>query len=262
MLKILTVLKSSKGSRFHKKKCCDTALHSNHVLKIRDMFKRYLTLEHEFFCLTDILDINCNTIPLEHNWPGWFSKLELFKIKGPVLYVDLDTIILNNLDSYILSLKDEQFCTLPLRWPNIRPCLDSRTPSNHKTNKVMSSIMYWSNDMSFLYEEFLKLPYWEHWSLDERDFRSDQEIINCLLTTRKHNCKWTMLPGFDSDICSYNYLLQKQISNLKRASTEDGVDDKRKRIAISQLKNHMWKNKKIIYFHGDPKPWDQTVIPY
>ena len=39
-------------------------------------------------------------IPLHHNWPGWFSKLEIFRpdlIAGPCLYVDLDSLILRPL---------------------------------------------------------------------------------------------------------------------------------------------------------------------
>lgn len=39
-------------------------------------------------------------IPLEHDWPGWWAKLELFRphiFAGPVLYLDLDTLIVGDL---------------------------------------------------------------------------------------------------------------------------------------------------------------------
>lgn len=36
-----------------------------------------------------------NRVPLKYNWPGWWSKMELFRpdIKGDVFYMDLDTTI-------------------------------------------------------------------------------------------------------------------------------------------------------------------------
>ena len=54
---------------------------------------------HRFVCLSDI-DVPCERIPLKHNWPGWWSKLELFRSElfdGPVLYLDLDTVVTGDL---------------------------------------------------------------------------------------------------------------------------------------------------------------------
>lgn len=36
--------------------------------------------------------------PLRNGWPGWWSKMELFGLPGPVLYLDLDTVIVGTLD--------------------------------------------------------------------------------------------------------------------------------------------------------------------
>ena len=33
----------------------------------------------EFICLTD-LDLDCQTLALDHDWPGWWSKIELFRL--------------------------------------------------------------------------------------------------------------------------------------------------------------------------------------
>lgn len=51
---------------------------------------------HRFICLSDI-DVPCERLPLINNWPGWWSKLELFRLTGPVLYFDLDTVITGDL---------------------------------------------------------------------------------------------------------------------------------------------------------------------
>tara|TARA_E500000331_G_C17256867_1_gene713456 strand:- start:719 stop:1336 length:618 start_codon:yes stop_codon:yes gene_type:complete len=53
-------------------------------------------IEVNFVCLSNNQD---TTTPLKYNWPGWWSKMELFRpdIKGDILYFDLDTVICNNL---------------------------------------------------------------------------------------------------------------------------------------------------------------------
>lgn len=55
---------------------------------------------HEFVCLTDVPGLGIWSIPLEHGWTGWWSKIELFRpglFDGPVLYLDLDTLVVGNL---------------------------------------------------------------------------------------------------------------------------------------------------------------------
>lgn len=56
----------------------------------------------DFVCLTDVvLGIEgVREVPLEHGWPGWWSKMELFRpglFTGPVLYADLDTLPVGDL---------------------------------------------------------------------------------------------------------------------------------------------------------------------
>lgn len=51
-------------------------------------------------CLTDMDVKSCEAIPLKHNWPGWFSKMELFRpdlFEGTCVYFDLDTLILGGI---------------------------------------------------------------------------------------------------------------------------------------------------------------------
>lgn len=60
--------------------------------------------EHRFVCLTDVQGVTPMwRAPLEHHWPGWWSKLELFRPglfeEGErVLYLDLDTLVLGSLE--------------------------------------------------------------------------------------------------------------------------------------------------------------------
>jgi hypothetical protein len=51
-------------------------------------------------CLTDAEgNITVPSIPLRHDWPGWWAKMELFApwIEGDLLYLDLDTIVTGDL---------------------------------------------------------------------------------------------------------------------------------------------------------------------
>jgi hypothetical protein len=59
----------------------------------------------DFVCLTDLLEIDgVETYPLLHHWPGWWSKIELFRYDD-VFYLDLDTVLLNDI-RYMLELDE------------------------------------------------------------------------------------------------------------------------------------------------------------
>jgi hypothetical protein len=53
-------------------------------------------------CLSDV-DVPCERIPLEYDWPGWWAKMELMRpdIEGDLLYVDLDTVITGDLSDFV-----------------------------------------------------------------------------------------------------------------------------------------------------------------
>lgn len=55
-----------------------------------------------FECLTDVKVEGVECRPLKRNWPGWWSKLELFdpEMKGEFLFMDLDTAIVGPLDDF------------------------------------------------------------------------------------------------------------------------------------------------------------------
>jgi len=46
-------------------------------------------------CLTDAPVEGVECIPLEHDWPGWWAKMEMFgpSLDGDVLMIDLDTVV-------------------------------------------------------------------------------------------------------------------------------------------------------------------------
>ena len=82
MVTILTVLKS--GGEYEPK----------HVVRLANQFREQ---GFTITCLSDI-DVPVKRIPLQHNWPGWWSKMEVFRpdITGDIFYIDLDSTVVDD----------------------------------------------------------------------------------------------------------------------------------------------------------------------
>jgi hypothetical protein len=114
------------------------------VEKLKNSVARNLTLEHKFICLSDV-DVPCERIPLIKDGIGFWAKLELFRSElftGPVLYLDLDTVICNNLDNIIHCIKDQNFVML----------------KETDKNVVSSAVMWWQGDHSYLWKKYINTP--------------------------------------------------------------------------------------------------------
>ncbi len=65
-----------------------------YVEKLKESIDRYSSME--FVCLSDDPEVP-GYIPLAYDWPGWWSKMELFRpdiLQGTdILYMDLDTVL-------------------------------------------------------------------------------------------------------------------------------------------------------------------------
>lgn len=81
------------------------------VHRLKDGVTRHLKSPHRFVCLSDV-DVPCDRIPLQHDWPGWWSKIELFKMPGPVLFYDLDTAIVGDQSDIASLAMKTSFATL------------------------------------------------------------------------------------------------------------------------------------------------------
>lgn len=160
------------------------------VGKLKIMLGKNTTVPYRFYCLTDVHGMNncVETLPLLNNYPGWWSKIELFRDDlveaDRIVYFDLDTIILANIDDLLLQDK----CFIGLR------------PFNLKRSKwegyVASAILSWHNNSTynFIFNDF---NYVHHSSV----FKGDQDYISNILTERdKLFYHWQDLV---SGICSY-----------------------------------------------------------
>ena len=95
-------------------------------------------LDRPLVCLADIpLSLSGVTVePLRHNWDGWWSKLELFALEGPLVYLDLDVSIVGN--------PDRLYCDEFTMWD------DPLFPGYFN-----SSVMSWVKPMKHVYNKFL-----------------------------------------------------------------------------------------------------------
>lgn len=125
---------------------------------------------HRFFCLSDVEDLGefVKVVPLIHDWPGWWSKFELFREgifpDGQVLYFDLDTLLVRPID-FLAGAVD---CDLMMLSDFYRP------------NLAASGLMGWDTRSGFecIYRRFAENS--QRW-LKER--RGDQEVIERLAPT-------------------------------------------------------------------------------
>jgi hypothetical protein len=96
---------------------------ADYVGKLARAVGRHLTVPHRFVCLSDRKHEGVEVIPLTEGWPGYWSKLEIFKpgqFGGPLMYLDLDTVISGNIDE-LATIPDP----LVLSWDLMRGWVNS-----------------------------------------------------------------------------------------------------------------------------------------
>ncbi len=127
------------------------------VYRLKRQLDRNITIPFNFHCLTKE-NLDCSVIKTAHDWSDWWIKMELFRpdIDFDFLYIDLDTLILNNINDIIqnresLMLKDFYF-----------------------PHRLASGVMY--------IDKKVKSDIWHNWIKDpEKNIKStstgDQEFI-------------------------------------------------------------------------------------
>ena len=145
----------------------------DYVVKLKSMIDRNTTIPYGFICLTDMdIDKNiCESIKLIRGQAGWWSKIELFRPNlmnaKQIIYFDLDTIILKNIDD-ILDFQHNFSALYP--W----------NEKNRRNGLCASGMMAWRNDntFSFIFDRFDP-------GRTKNYPRGDQEYISQTLRTKK-----------------------------------------------------------------------------
>lgn len=192
----------------------------SHVLTLQRSVRRFLPDDDvRFVCLSDIPSDEYETIPLLYGWPGWWSKIELFRndvLEGPTIYFDLDTLIVGDISDLVSGFQQYGFLMLD-DW------------FGHSV--VNSGMMGWTPTaklyLNRIYEEFAHSP---------RKFRGEY-------ATKK---KW----GDQAFIRNYTPIqpvkwqdeFPGKIVSFKR-DCQNGIPD----------------GASIVCFHGKPRPWKSPL---
>lgn len=149
------------------------------VSRLRDGVARHLPLPHRFVCLSDV-EVPCEREPLRFNWPGWWAKIELFRLEGPVLFFDLDTAIVGDLTAIAAHSMATQFVMLR----------DFYAPAH-----CGSGVMCWNGAYPwFVFEKFSEFP--EELMKLQRQRMGDQAFIEELVLQQNEiSCWQDLLPG-------------------------------------------------------------------
>lgn len=156
------------------------------VTPLKNGVAKHLPIEHRFVCLSDV-EVPCERIPLEHDWPGWFAKIELFKLSGPLLYFDLDSAIVGDLSDIAGAVTGPGLTTLE---------------DFYRPGGIGSGVMAWGETQLSLYYLFLNSP--QKW-MKACGGGGDQSYIERVRISDKWQAK---LPG---QIVSYKVHCQNGI---------------------------------------------------
>lgn len=173
-----------------------------------------------FVCLSDVDVPGVTVVPLQHDWPGWWSKLELFRDGAfppgyRVLYMDLDTTIVGPIGE--LLRRPEPFIALANFY--------IRAGRQSVGGQLGSGLMAWTAGAAgHLYERFAWNP---PAIMQDCGGYGDQLFIHNEVGER---CYWQdILPG---QVVSY------------KVHCERGVP----------------ASARIVCFHGKPRPWDVAEL--
>ena len=112
-----------------------------HVIALAKQIEKNCSIPYRFVCYTDVTESG-SVIPLEKNYPGWWSCVELWRHQGPTIAMGLDTMVLKNIDQLLnacLQVKEDEFYLLD---------------SPFHAGEWINGIQMWNGDWSWLYEGF------------------------------------------------------------------------------------------------------------
>ena len=214
-----------------------------YVDRLYNMLGRHLTQGVRFHVYTE----PSRAVPahmIKHNlteWPGisgrklsWWYKMQLFNTqhhRGQLLYFDLDTVIVDNLD-WITRLSPVFFWTLQ----------DFRSLWRPDQQKINSSVMYWNT------------VHWEHiWQ------SFDQAGATTILNLHRHGGDQeylnTVIPK-DRRM----FMDPKKIVSWRWTALDGGLNIKNRTYFKPGQGTRIDPGTSVLVFHGDPKPHEVTDV--
>ena len=174
-------------------KCGGDTYDSRYVNATAKNIKDHLTYDAEIVCLTDnpdgILHVD-RIVKMEHDWPKWWGKLEMFKPNitknKHCLYIDLDTVCFKNIDI---------ICKLPPSFYGIRDF--------YHLNVLQTGILKWEVGAE---SEDLYIKNLHH--IHKYFNKGDHELIGECVKNPKF-----LQDIFPGEICSYKKHMRRLYKN-------------------------------------------------
>ena len=196
------------------------------VRRLKTCVDRNLLGGHWFDCLTDEPDEvrqipGVRAIPLENDWPGWWAKMEVYRLHGPVLYLDLDTVVLGDLAPILQAIAEKPDAFFAIR-------------DFYKGN-LQTGLLGWGGCMTGVYDSFSRLALnatWRRsrsaWEMVTPDARYHGDADWFRFRARKHAAPVVFLQDAVAGIVSYKVHCERHV---------DPPPDAR-----------------VVCFHGHPRP--------
>lgn len=190
-----------------------------HVDSLVNQLRLFGQYKGSICCLTDqVEEVRSLNDPeplrLQWDWPGWWSKIELFKsglFKDCVLYLDLDNFVFNDLFD-LMRLCQKEMKPLFLRGVH---------PKARMNDWLASGIMSWQgNQLSVIYDAFVKKGSTRTIREQEKVVpgaagqRGDQGFIRSVLTNADYEF-------FQDNLPNKRYILFKRHIMMEGQNTND-----------------------------------------
>jgi len=214
---------------------------AEYVNRLYRMTNKHLSLPFTFHCLTentDGIDPNINILPLElePGLKGWWYKLQLFKpdfysLRGQVMFMDLDVVIINNIDE-LFTFEADKFVIIKDQKPGL---------------------IY--NSSVFRFELGSRTHVWESFLTDKYN-----------IMDRMHGDQdWISETINDAVLWPKNWVVSfKKECNARNKRSYGRLGEKLREKGFLQPKGEATppKGAKMVYFHGKPDPDDVADSSY
>lgn len=134
-----------------------TKYSSDHVNKILEQCKKYITTEFIFYCLTENpsgLDPEIKVIdfPEDNYYEKWWNKLYLFdqrviREQGEKLFLDLDIVIQHNIDCVVDHDPEDGLTFIRTHWHNLTKMKTDTKDNPRKYTDLNSSVLRWNDKL-------------------------------------------------------------------------------------------------------------------
>lgn len=209
----------------------------DYVYNLKSMVERNTTVPHQFVCFSDRELEGIKTVKLISGYQGWWNKMQMFntdfKLGNRVVYLDLDTLIVGNID-WLLEY-DGMFMGIE----------DLGAVNEHQPElkgRLQSGVMAWDYRLnSHLWNRFTS-------SGESQRYRGDGEYLNHII------------PKYQRDFIQKKY--KGKLKSYKYQVYSEGITDDLSIIcfhgrpsipqAMTETVTTGWKNSGKTY---EPQDW-------